>query len=273
MNWRAIRTIIDKDLKVVLRSKMIVWSILGVSVMMMVVMPLITSIIGISAMNGAEISQSDIEEMQSIMPAVLKEQLAGYRLDQMWFYYSIMYMFAPFFLIVPLMVSSVVAADSFVGERERKTMEALLHTPITNWELMLGKMLSSWLLATVVTVGGFVLYGLVANISGMFILGEIFFPNWMWVILVFWVSPAMAAMSLAVTVLLSAKVKTFQEAYQSSSIIVLPVVALFIGQMTGVLYFSTLLSILLGLGVWIIAGILLWLSTQLFAREKLLANL
>ena len=41
----------------------------------------------------------------------------------------LVYLFAPMYLIVPMMVSAVIAADSFVGERERKTLEALLHTP------------------------------------------------------------------------------------------------------------------------------------------------
>ena len=39
------------------------------------------------------------------------------------------YLLAPLFLIVPLMVSAVLAADAFAGEKERKTLEALLHLP------------------------------------------------------------------------------------------------------------------------------------------------
>ena len=32
------------------------------------------------------------------------------------------YLFAPMFLIMPLMLSSIIAAESFAGERERKTL-------------------------------------------------------------------------------------------------------------------------------------------------------
>ena len=39
------------------------------------------------------------------------------------------YLLAPLFLIVPLMVSAVLAADAFAGEKERKTLESLLHLP------------------------------------------------------------------------------------------------------------------------------------------------
>ena len=39
------------------------------------------------------------------------------------------YLLAPLFLIVPLMVSAVLAADAFAGEKERRTLESLLHLP------------------------------------------------------------------------------------------------------------------------------------------------
>src|SRR5690625_910801 len=50
--------------------------------------------------------------------------------NQQMTYFFLVYLFAPFFLLIPVMVSSVVAASSFVGEKERKTLESLLYTPI-----------------------------------------------------------------------------------------------------------------------------------------------
>jgi ABC-type transport system involved in multi-copper enzyme maturation permease subunit len=167
----------------------------------------------------------------------------------------------------------VIAADSFVGERERKTMEALLHTPITNWELLVAKMLTAWIAAMVVSLIGFVLYALVANGFGLRILGRLFFPNLMWLLLVFWVTPGVAAIGLGLSVLLSTRVKTFQEAYQTSGIVVIPVVALMFGQVMGVMYFSNLLAAVLGLVVWVIAAVMVWLGVKTFQREKLIASL
>ena len=46
------------------------------------------------------------------------------------------YLLAPLFLIVPLMVSAVLAADAFAGEKERRTMESLLHLPVRNVDPM-----------------------------------------------------------------------------------------------------------------------------------------
>ncbi len=53
----------------------------------------------------------------------------------------------PFFLMIvgffPISFSLVVALETFVGERERKSIEALLCTPLSNGQLYLGKMLAA----------------------------------------------------------------------------------------------------------------------------------
>jgi ABC-2 type transport system permease protein len=72
---------------------------------------------------------------------------------------------APLFMVVPLMVSIVIAADSFAGEKECKTMEAPLYTPTTNQERFVAELLSGWLAAILVAFAGFVLYVVMANAS------------------------------------------------------------------------------------------------------------
>ncbi len=53
----------------------------------------------------------------------------------------------PFLLMIvgffPISVSLVIALESFVGEKERGSIEPLLNTPLKDWQLYLGKLLSS----------------------------------------------------------------------------------------------------------------------------------
>ena len=53
----------------------------------------------------------------------------------------------PFLLMIvgffPISVSLVVALDSFVGEKERGSIEPLLNSPLKDWQLYLGKLISS----------------------------------------------------------------------------------------------------------------------------------
>lgn len=84
-------------------------------------------------------------------------------------------------------------------------MEALLYTPTTDRELFLAKLLSAWLPALAVDLGGFILYAIVANPAGWGLMGGLFFPNWTWIVLVIWVAPAVAGLGLGTMVLVSSK--------------------------------------------------------------------
>src|SRR5438477_11370688 len=51
--------------------------------------------------------------------------------------------FLTMFLILPLVIPSVIAAHSIVGEKSGHTLEPLLATPITVGELLLGKCMAA----------------------------------------------------------------------------------------------------------------------------------
>ena len=74
-------------------------------------------------------------------------------------------------------------------------------------------------------------------------------------------------------VLVSSRVSGFQEAYQLGGAIVIPIILLVVGQSTGVMYFSTLLVVLLGLVFWVVDAALLWFSVRTFRRGELIARL
>lgn len=271
MNWRAIFAIVRKDLKVVLQNKGVLYPIILVPLIMFVVLPILVALAP-SFVNIAGASLNQIDEMLGRMPAGLQHELAYYSLDQKMIVFILVYMLAPMFLILPLMVASVIAADSFAGEKERKTLEALLYTPTTDRELFVAKMLSAWLAAVVVAFAGFILYAVVVNTASWPVVGHIFFPNVMWVVLVVWVAPATAGLGLLVMVLVSARAQGFQDAYQVGSMVVLPVLLLVFGQVAGVMYFSVGLVLLLGLVFWLIGGLLLWFSSRSFKRTRLISQ-
>jgi hypothetical protein len=268
VNWRAIRAIVRKDLEVVFQNKGVTVPMIVVPLIIMGVMPALAAFVpALQEMPGA--SLSELEAFMEVMPAGLRAELAGYNETQAFIVLLLVYLLAPMYLVLPLMVASVIAADSFAGEKERKTMEALLHTPTTDRELLLAKMLGAWLPALVIAWGGFILYSIVANLAAWGTMGHVFFPNTMWVVLALWVAPAVAALGLGTTVLLSARAETFQEAYQLGAIVVIPILLLVIGQATGVMYFSTWLVLLLGLVLWTVDGVLLWLGGRKFRRTEL----
>jgi ABC-type Na+ efflux pump permease subunit len=270
-NYRAIRAIMAKDFRQVTQNKM-VW-------LPMIILPLILQVLiplGLVLMPqflpAEELDMEDLDMMLKVMPASLSSAFEGLNGAQMWVVLSANYMFAPMFLIVPLMVSSIIAADSFVGERERKTLEALLYTPVSDADLFLAKVLSAFVPALAVTIGSFILYGLVVNLGGYPVMGRIFFPAPVWWVLVFWLAPAVSLAGLGATVLISAKAKTFMQAQQASGILVLPITFLLIGQVSGLFFLSTGLALVVGVFLWALGLWLMWVGAHSFTRSELISR-
>ena len=115
------------------------------------------------------------------------------------------YLLAPLFLIVPLMVCAVLAADAFAGEKERRTLESLLHLPIADRDLFVAKLLVSFVPALAVSWLGFIAFAIVANGVGWPVVHRIFIPTQLWMVMILWVAPAVAALGLGVMVRVSAR--------------------------------------------------------------------
>jgi ABC-2 type transport system permease protein len=273
MNWRAIFAIARKDLKVVSKSKAVVYPLILVPIILMVFIPTIVGLI-LQDESAVEDFTTETQGFFENLPDGIRSELDAYDTDnQRVLYLAIAYQFAPLYLILPLLVSSVIAADSFAGEKERKTLEALIYSPTTDGEIYIGKMLSAWIPAIIVGGIGAIMYSMTANIVGWPIMGQVFMPNIMWIVMVVLVAPAAAGLGLATMVLVSSRVRTFQEAYQLGSMVVLPIVLLMLGQFAGVMYFNVEAVIVVGLILWAVDAALLWYGAKSFKRTELIAQL
>jgi ABC-type Na+ efflux pump permease subunit len=269
MNRRAIAAIIRKDLTIVVQSKAVMIPIVTLPLVIFILLPTLVGLAGPALINLPGGQERFIAEL----PAGLRAALEGLSPAQQPVVLALVYQFAPLYLIVPLMVATAFAADSFAGEKERKTLEALIYSPASDRDLFTAKLLSAWLPAVAAGLFGFVVYTLASNLAAWGVMGRVFFPTWMWLVLVVWVMPAVAGMGLGVTVIVSSKVKSFQEAYVIGGVAVLPILVLLVGQIAGVVVFNVWLVLLLGLALWGLTAILLWYGSKTFARSELVAQL
>ena len=274
MNWRSIWTIARKDLKEVRQNKAAWIPALVMPVIFAIVFPLIFSVLP-QVMPAADIERElgDMDVLLKNLPAAAQITFQGLKLEQMFTVYMTAFMLAPLFLIMPLMFSSVVGADSFVGERERKTMEALLYSPTTDVELFLGKVLAAVIPAISLSWLTYLIYIIVVNAASFNLFGRIWFPLAPWWPMMFWLTPAFAVLGISATVMISARVKTFMEAYQLTGSLVIVVLALVVGQATGVLFLGVGTVIFLGTLLWIVDAVLIYFNLRVFKRSSLIANL
>ena len=162
------------------------------------------------------------------------------------------------FLLVPIITAMTVAANSFVGEKENRTLESLLFSPISIKTLFLSKILASLIPPLFVSVISFVVCGVIINSLGYPLFGKLIFPSGNWVALITCLSPMVILLSVLLNILISARVKTMiQEAQNLGGIIVLPVIAMMIGQVSGLFLLGVQLIILISVGI-LIVNLVLW---------------
>ena len=274
MNWRSIWAIARKDLKEVQQNKAAWGPAIALPLVFAILMPILFSILPqVMPVEDIQRELGDIDVLLKKLPPAVGAIFSGLKIEQMFVLYMTAFMLAPLFLVMPLMFSSVVGADSFVGERERKTLEALLYSPATDMELFLGKVLAAVIPAISLSWLTYLVYIIVVNVASYGLFHRVWFPLPTWWPLIFWLTPAFALLGISATVLISSRVKTFMEAYQLTGSLVVLVLALVVGQATGVLYLGVLTVMLVGTLVWIIDAILVYVSVHKFKRSMLIAKL
>jgi ABC-type Na+ efflux pump permease subunit len=164
-------------------------------------------------------------------------------------------------------------SDSFAGEKERKTIEALLATPISDSELLLGKILVSFIPAMIITIVSFIIYSTIVDIATFTMFnGTLLLPNAVWLIMIFGVAPTLALCSIGLTVIISAKVKGFKEAQQISVVLLLPILGLVFAQASGAIILGPLiLAALMGLLALVDFGVF-YVGVKMFKREEILSK-
>jgi ABC-type Na+ efflux pump permease subunit len=125
----------------VLKNRIAVSVAIVLSVTFAIGLPLLITQLPVLAQGGS--NQQSFDTIAKSISSDLQDQLATFSPDQLPIVLILGYLIAPPFLVLPLMLSCIIAAEAFVGEKERKTLEALLYTPATDGELFLGKALAA----------------------------------------------------------------------------------------------------------------------------------
>ncbi|MGY5876844.1 MAG: ABC transporter permease subunit [Candidatus Thorarchaeota archaeon] len=124
--------------------------------------------------------------------------------------------------LVSVIPATLIAANTLVGEREQKTLEPLLATPLTDRELIWGKTLSALIPSVILLFGGTAV-STVAVYIGLLVLGAtpIIFPDLPGMFLIFCAGPVVVLAVVSVMVLISSRVTRVYEAYQTGTLAVM----------------------------------------------------
>lgn len=265
-DWHAMRAVVAKDFRAVSRAKAVVIPMIAVPVLLLLLIP--SGLMLLAKSGGA----AGVTDSLGRLPGPLRDHLLSFPADERLVILIGGYLLAPLFIVVPLMVASVLAVDAFAGEKERRTMEGLLHLPISDRDLFVAKVGGAFLPAVAVSWAGFVCYSVIVNVIAWPTLGRVFVPTAGWALLILWVSPAVAAVGMGVMVWISSRSSSTQEANQLGGAVVLPLIFTSVAQTSVLLLTPLWVAFAAGAVIWVAAVELLRRGARRFSRDRMAAQ-
>lgn len=259
MNWTKVRAIVDKEIADARKNRMITIS-MALLPIVLVVLTLGTSFFMLRSDSGLNADDAGI----------IPPELAGY--DPVHAFLIMMndqYMF--YFLLIPMMMPVFIAAYSIVGEKETRSLEPLLATPITVGELLLGKSIAAVAPAVILTWLSYVML----VIGGYFIMPESVFQALVrpvWIAGMLLLSPLLALLSVLSGMIVSSRLNDPRAAQQVTGIFIVPIIGLSLLVLAGKILVSIPLIALASAVVLVLDMFMLLLAIKLFQRETILTR-
>ncbi|MFQ5610881.1 MAG: stage II sporulation protein M [Anaerolineae bacterium] len=177
----------------------------------------------------------------------------------------------PFLLMIvgffPISFSLVIALESFVGEKERNSIEPLLSMPVSDLELYLGKMLAALLLPV---LAGYL--GIAVFLISRFFASPSWVPGPGLLLLMVLLTTVKALVMVSGAVVVSSQTTSVRAANLLASFIIIPMALLV--QAESVIMFQARLNVLW----WFVAGlfvvdlILIRMGVRIFNREDIISK-
>jgi ABC-2 type transport system permease protein len=179
--------------------------------------------------------------------------------------------FSLLLLLVPIVAAMTLATHAVIGEKQGRSLEPLLATPISTLELLVAKVATPFFFALGLSWSASALY-----LAGAVVFGEtgvwqaLLGPRFM---LMFGVlGPLLELASLLLSVIVSSRANDPRSAQQITALLILPVTGLFVAQLMGVFVVNASFLVFGALGCIILNGLLLWVGVLVFQRESLLTR-
>jgi ABC-2 type transport system permease protein len=175
------------------------------------------------------------------------------------------------YLVAPIVGAVSLAAYTVVGEKQGRTLEPLLTTPMSTTEILIAKVLASFLPSLVIEAVGLCLYfTLIAVLTSPAVVWSLLSVRSL--LLVGVLGPFASLAALQATIAVSSRVNDPRSAQQVAVLLILPLIGMVVGQIAGAFFLTTAMLLLVCAGMIAIWGALILLSVALFERETILTR-
>ena len=183
----AMYAIIKKDFRGIASNRRLFSALLIVPLVLTIVLPSVF-VIAIHFVPD----DPDVAKLLSLLPEAARMESLELTLSSM----ILNYILPVFFLVIPIMAASIMAASAFVGEKERHTLETLLYCPLTLKQIFQAKVWASFLLSMFTSLISFTAMFLVIETELFFLMGRLLIPSVSWLVVMLLLSPAISLIPL-----------------------------------------------------------------------------
>lgn len=241
MNWSIVEQIFLKDLQELRKNRYVFLSLFFLPILLVSV----TVIDLYTAISSSSSSPSEVALLISIFTEII--------------------------ILIPAIVSVLIGATSVVIEKNNRSLEPLLATPITDTELLVGKALTPFVPAVIL---GFAAYGAVIVAVDYLtypVFGSYVLPTHTMLYQMFVMAPLVGLFGTFVALFISTKIKDVRAAQQVSTLVIMPLfIVLVIGSISLASTFSLLVLVTVMLAI-VVVGVAR-LTIRQFNRESILVS-
>jgi ABC-type Na+ efflux pump permease subunit len=177
-----------------------------------------------------------------------------------------------FFLVIPVIMPSTLAAYSVVGEREQGTLEPLLTTPIRRQEFILGKAAAVMIPTVALSYLVFGLFLAAVRLFANSVVASALFHQGPILLALILFTPLLAGWSIVVGMAISVRASEIRVAQQLGMLASVPLLGIFVLLALGVIRPTFLVAILFPVGLLVIDVRALRVVARMFDRERLVTG-
>ncbi len=268
MNWHRVSTVFEKEW-LELRQNRSLLATLIFPLVIFLLLPIVTAFVLPIFLGASITADPDIEEVVGLLMETFPAFAGLSAIEQFQVY--MLRQFLALFLLSPIIGSMSIATYSIIGEKTTRSLEALLASPIRTDELLLAKSLAAALPPILVTWLMFLIFATIILVLGGWNVFRFTMDGAAWGMMLL-IAPLVALLGLGLGVIVSSRANDPRTAQQIGGVVVLPIVAVVVGQSAGIF--------LLGLPIVLVAAIILLLidlallgiGVSLFNRESILTK-
>jgi ABC-2 type transport system permease protein len=227
-------------------------------------------VIGVPLIAGRSLTESDeFGDAAQASVHLLPEtgNLGGEALIEAFLFHQ----FALLLLLVPVVASMALATHAIIAEKQARSLEPLLATPMSTAELLAAKTLTPLVFAVAMMWVTLILY-----VGGISVFAE---PG-VWrsllsprsLLMFGLLGPLAALAALLLSVIVSSRVNDARSAQQLASLVILPISAAFVVQMIRFTVVGTPLLVATSAALAVLNAVLLWIGVRVFHRETILTR-